>query len=341
MCVIDHQGKLIRHAHRLRPAFHLGRRKGSLYLRPIHTEMPADGDGRQRIVNVEFSGGSRLHRKLSQPAGRKTHAQTPAFVQERDVLRPQIRRRINTVSFQPAGAVFRDRLPVGIIPVHDPYSALPEQQTLTVQVIIEILMLILPDMIRLQIRKNSKVKDKSLGSVQHQPLGRNFHHHRITACVRHHPKIFLYQIRLRCCVLRVDMGIPDDDFNGADQPHLSACLLQNRFHQISGGGFPLRSRDADDLHLLCRMPKICRRDKRHSIAGIFHPDHRDVTAIGKFHLVLHQQGGRSGFRRRRRILMSVCLRSGNADEQTALRHLSGIIYSICYFLFHRASHALV
>ena len=86
-------------------------------------------------------------------------------------------------------------------------------------------MLPLTDMIRFQVGKYAEVEDKSLRPVQHQSLGGYFHHHRITACIRHLSEILLDQNGFRCGVVRMDVGIADNNLNGTDQTDLSACLL--------------------------------------------------------------------------------------------------------------------
>ena len=339
--IIDHQGKFVGYLHHLRPPFHLRRRKRVLHRLPVHAEMPADGNRCECIVDVESARGSNLHGKLDQPFRRKAHSKAASLIQKSDILRPQIRRRIDPVSFKLAGTAFCDRLPVGIVPVHNPHPALSEQQALTLQVVVKIFMLIFPDMVRLQICKDSEIKDKSLRPVQHQPLRGNLHHHRITARIRHHPKIFLHQIRLGRGVFRMNMRLPDNDFYGADQPHLSACLLQNGLHQIGGGRFAFRSRDADDLHPLCRMPEICRRDKGKRVADIRHTNHRHIRSLRQFYLMFCQQGRRPVAHRVRSELVTVRLCTRYADKQTAFDHLSGIINNIRYISFHRTAHALV
>ena len=177
--------------------------------------------------------------------------------------------------------------------------------------------------------------------MQHQPLGGNLHHHRITACVRHHPKIFLYQIGLGRSVLRMDMRLSGYDFYGADQPHLPPSLLQNGLHQIGGGGFALRARNAYDLQLPCGVAEERRRDKGQRIVHILHADHRHIRPFRQFHLMLREQCRRPGTHRIRRKLMAVRFSPRYADKQAARCHLSGIIDNICYFLFCRAAHALV
>lgn len=88
-------------------------------------------------------------------------------------------------------------------------------------------------MIRLYIGKNTEVKYKSLASVLHQRLGRNLHHHRITAGLSHLRQIALQNIGLRRGILSRNMLIADNCFYCTDKPHLKAGILQNRLYQIS------------------------------------------------------------------------------------------------------------
>ena len=137
-------------------------------------------------------------------------------------------------------------------------------------------MLVGSDMVLLQIGEDTIIKHKALGSVKHQCLGRNLHSHRIQSGLHHTCKILLQYIGFRCGVLCMNMFLPDDNLYGTYQPHLSACILQNRFHQISGGGFSLGTGNTDYLQFFCRMAKPCRRNKCHGISGIFHTNHRNI-----------------------------------------------------------------
>ncbi len=303
--------------------------------------MPADGYGRQGIVYAEPAGHRNLHRKMQQAGHVKAHPQTALLLHKRKVLRPQVCRRIDPVGLQRTGMFRGDSLPVCIVLIDDTGPALLEQQTLTVQIILEIPVLPFADMIRLQIGKDAEVKDKALRPVQHQSLGRYLHHHRITASVGHLPEIFLHQIRFRRSVVCRNVRIADDDLDGADQSHLPARLLQNGTHKISTGGLPFCSRNADDLHLLSRMAEESSRQEGHRIPGIRHLDHRHIRLCRKLHLLLHKQYPRTGFHRRRREPVSVRHGARNADKHTARHYLPGVVDDIRHFSIQRAPYTRI
>ena len=68
------------------------------------------------------------------------------------------------------GMALQDLLQMRIICIKDTLTALPKQQALTVNIICQILMLIRSDMIRLQIGKDTIIKNKAADTVKHQSL---------------------------------------------------------------------------------------------------------------------------------------------------------------------------
>ena len=193
--VIDEQGEFIRHLHRLDAPFHLRGKKRLLHIRNGNPEMTADGDGSQRVVDAEPARHVDLSVKIHRlPAFRPVCAagdmegcaQLSIPIRQLQARGADVAPLAQSVGFQPAGAAFRHLPPVSVVSVHNAHPALLEQKPLAMQIFFKAGMLIRPDMIRLDIRKNAEVKHEALASVLHQRLGGNLHHHRIAALL-HHP----------------------------------------------------------------------------------------------------------------------------------------------------------
>ena len=191
-------------------------------------------------------------------------------------------------------------------------------------------MLIWPDMIRLNIGKNTKIKDKALCSVKHKSLGRNFHYHTVTACFNHIMEIFLNHIRFRCGIACRNHLITNDGLNSSDESHLISGIFKNGFYHIGCCGFPLGSCNTNRLQFFCRMSEISGRNKCHGIAAVLHKDNRHICRSLNF--LLHYQNFRTFCDHIRHKFMSVHNRPADADKKRTLFYLSGIIYNVFNFL---------
>ena len=196
-------------------------------------------------------------------------------------------------------------------------------------------------MVRLQIGKNTQIKHKSLGSVHHKSLGRNLHNHCITTGLNHLCKIFLQNIRLRCCVKRRDFLLTDNGFNGAHQTNLHTGIFQNGFHHIGGRSFAFGSCDTDDLHFIGRMIKISRRNKSHGIAGIFYFNYGYITALRRLYILGYHKADSTFFNHFRCHRVTVKISAFNADKKCSRRYLTGIIAHCSNFSVYTAAYTLI
>ena len=81
-----------------------------------------------------------------------------------------------------------------IVSIDDSYLTLLKQQTLAVNIILKVLMLIRSDVVRLNVGEDSEIKDKALGSVEHKSLAGHLHYHSINSRIHHLLEIFLKKI---------------------------------------------------------------------------------------------------------------------------------------------------
>ena len=116
-------------------------------------------------------------------------------------------------------------------------------------------------------------------------------------------------------------------------------MFQDGFDHIGGGSFSFRSRHTDDRNLLRRVIVPGRRDKRHGIPGILHPD--DCHAVRHLHLFGNYQHSGSLLRRLGGKLMSICHGTRDTEKQAARRDLPGIVHNIRHFCVNTALYACI
>ena len=124
VCVIDHQGELIRNLHHLDTAFHLCylQRLDDIFLR--HLEMAADGNGCQGIINAEFSRNIDFHRKIHKPFHVIGNSKVSLSSHQLRVRSTQICFRGKSVRFQCTGVSLNDSVKMFVIAIYDSHTTL-------------------------------------------------------------------------------------------------------------------------------------------------------------------------------------------------------------------------
>ena len=226
---------------------------------------------------------------------------------------------------------FDNSLKVFIISVDNSHTTLLEQHRFASEIIIKILMLVWSDMIWFNIGKDTIIKNKSLCTVKHQSLGRNFHNYTVTSCIYHFTKIFLHQIRFRSCVACRNGFFSNDRFDGSDQSNFVSCIFENGFYHICCGSFSFCSGNSNRFQFLRRMSKICSGNKGHRITGICNFDHSYIFRC--FYLFFNNECFRTFLDHIRYKFVSIHNRTANADKQGIFFYFSGVIYNCRDFLF--------
>ena len=192
-------------------------------------------------------------------------------------------------------------------------------------------------MVMAQIGENPDLKRDSRGTIQHQPLRRDFHYHTVAAFFYHFRKIFLNGIRFRCGIRCRNVFLTDNCLDGSDQSYFMPYGFQNRTDHISRSGLALGSGNSDDFQFFCRITEICCGSQCQSVTGIFHLDHRN--SFRYFHLFFHDQCRSSFFRYFFGISMTVGYCAADADKDRTGCCFSGIIdqslyLCLCRSLYH-------
>ena len=323
--IIYQQREFVGNLHLLDAAFDLGLLEGTPDVRSLHLEMAADGDGAQGIVYAEPSGRRHMGVKIHQPCHMEVHPQLARRVHQFQVLGPEHAVRPGAVGLQRAAVPLHQLLRVDIVSVHDAHAALPEQKALTGQVFLEVLMLIRPDVVRLQVGEDAVIEHEPLGPVQLQRLRGHLHDYRVQACLRHLGEILLKEVGFRRGVLRMGMDIPYDGLYGPYEPYAEACVLQDGLHQVGCGGLALGASDADDFKLPGRVAEPGGRDVGHGISGVPHLDYGCVFAFRRVYGLGDHQDPGPFLHCLPGVVMAVELRTCDADEETARDNLPGII----------------
>ena len=180
-------------------------------------------------------------------------------------------------------------------------------------------------MIRLNICKDTEIKDKSLRSVKHQSLRRNFHNNTVTSSLYHLMEVFLDHIGFRSCILRRNHFITNDYLDSSDQTYFISGIFQNGFYHISSSRLSLSSCNTDCFKFLRRMAKICSGNKCHCISCIFHKNKYLCSFCDHI----------------RNKFMTVHYRTSDTDKKRTFFDFSGVVNNILYFLVCTALKACI
>ena len=170
MGIIYHKRERIRDFYHLDPPLYFCSFESFLDIFHTDSEMTADGNGSQRIVDTEFAGKIDLHRKIHKSFRLIGNSQRAFSCNEMQIFCTKISLLTETESFQPAGMALQHFFQMFIVSIHDPHSALFEQHTLAADIVLKIFVFIRADMIRFNIGKNTQIKNKTRCPVEHQPL---------------------------------------------------------------------------------------------------------------------------------------------------------------------------
>ena len=158
MGIINQQGKFIGNRHLLDSALYLCRRKCRLNIRYRYFEMPANGNGTQSIVYAEPSGHRCFHIKVHQTGHMEINSQCSRLMHQLQIFSTEHTALSHAIGFHLTGMPFQHLFHMGIIPVYNTDSALPEQHSLAGSIFFKAFMLVWPDMVRLQIGENTVIK---------------------------------------------------------------------------------------------------------------------------------------------------------------------------------------
>ena len=230
-----------------------------------------------------------------------------------------------------------------VVGVENAGPALPEEQALAVQIILEILMLGGADVVRLEVREHPDLKGDAVGAVQHQGLGGDLHDRAVHARFDHFPQIFLDHVGLGRGVGGGNVLLPDDRLDGPDETHAVARVLEDGAHHVGSGGLALGPRDADHRDLLCRIAEPGGRGVREAHPGV--RDRDDGHLFGKCQSLrqrmafLHHHSGRSRGNDLGKVAVAVAHGSRDGDEEAALSRSARIIDHIFDITVRVSLHA--
>ena len=125
----------------------------------------------------------------------------------------------------------------------------------------------------------------------------------------------------------MNMFVSDDHLDGSHQSHFIAGILQNGFHQVSGRGLALGTRDTDDFQFFCWMAEPGCGDKCHGISGIRYFDHSHIRR--KLYVLLYHQHPGALCSHLCGKIMSVKIGSVNTNEQASRNDFTGVIDYSC------------
>ena len=147
--------------------------------------MPADGNGRERIIDGEFARRRNLRADMDQSLGIKGDPEFSGNMDQLQIIGVQVIAGTEPESLDLAGMAFQDLLHMGIIAIENTDFALLEQKALAMQILLKAGMLIRPDMVGRQIRKQSYIVENASRSVHHKGLGGHLHNDCLCSGIRH------------------------------------------------------------------------------------------------------------------------------------------------------------
>ena len=210
-----------------------------------------------------------------------------------------------------------------IIYIDNPHPALAKQHALACHIFLKARMFIRADMIRLQVCKNTDVKQKAAYTVHHKSLRRYLHNTGIAACLYHSAEIFLYKIGFWCRICRRDMLITDYRFYRTDQADFRACAFKDRFDHIRRSRLSLRAGNADCPKLPGRMAEPRSRKLSQRKPRIFYQHCRHARRDTD--LSFYNYGCRLFFSCLSDTVMPVKRGTAYAYKYTSGHNLSGIV----------------
>ena len=146
-----------------------------------------------------------------------------------------------------------------IIRIDDADTALPEQKTLAVQILLERPMLRRSDVIRGKVGKYAVIKQDARRAVQFQSLRGHLHNHILASGFHHSRKHPVKFIGLRRRIFRRDVLITDHRADRSDQSDLLPRHLKYTLDHVGRRRFSLCTCNADRDQLTVRMSEQRRR----------------------------------------------------------------------------------
>ena len=200
-------------------------------------------------------------------------------------------------------------------------------------------MLVRSDMIFSKVGENTNLKFNSRRTVQHQALGRHFHHNTVAAFFHHLCKILMDGKGFRSRIICRNRFITNQRLNGTNQSHLMADSFQNRFHHIGCGCLSLGSCNSNHFQFLCRISKISGWHQSQRISGIIYMD--DRHSFRRLYRAFHNHGCCSFCRHIFHIRMSVWNRSADTDKDASRASFSGIVHQLRHFYIRAPLHHFI
>ena len=180
-------------------------------------------------------------------------------------------------------------------------------------------------MILRQIGEHRRIVNAALHPILIQGMGGNLHHPVGAALGHHQGQHALQIIGIRRGVAGGQDPIPYHILYGADEAHLIAAGLHNRFKHIGGGGLAVGAGDAHQPQAVGGMAEPGGAHLRPGFPGGFHQE-----LAGQSHVLFRYDGRGPGLGGLPGELMSVYTRARNADKCPARLHPARIAGYPCY-----------
>ena len=165
-------------------------------------------------------------------------------------------------------------------------------------------------------------KARAVDAVLVERVRRDLHRDRVDAVVAHPREQGLEIGRLGRGVTKRDDLAVDPRLDGPDHAGAVAAGACDRLEQIGRAGLAVRARDTQDAHRLRRVPVKAGAQRTEDAtdridAGLGCADREHP---------LDEQRDRPGPQGRRRVVVTVAARTGNAAEQRAGSHLPAVVH---------------
>lgn len=135
-------------------------------------------------------------------------------------------------------------------------------------------------MLRAEVVEDGDVEDTAVDPAEHQRVAGDLHGDRVDATLAHDGEQGLEVGRFRGGALGLDALVADPRLDGADQPGAASGAPETALDEISGGGLPGRSGDADLQEVGAWPPVDLRGEFAHPAARVLGDQHRQSGGGG-------------------------------------------------------------
>ena len=308
------EGDVLARAHGLEPA---GNARHGFQTLLDAVERQADRErkphGTHCVEHGEQTGNGQIHAAV---AHGRMQIELYAAGRDVDVCRGKIRAVAHAEGQDRDGETLHDAVGVGIVHVDDSLLGVQEEDLLRGEVVVKGFMVI--QVILREIRKQRNVELDAVDAELLERVGRDFHHDKIDARVRHRAQQTEQVYGFGRGAVGVKALLADHVADRADDADFLARMLCDRLQHVGRGGLAVRAGDAEHLHLTLRVSVEGCGHFGHGLSCVFDDDLR----YGKRQFVLREQSDGARFDRGFRKGMSVEKLADDAAEHAPLLHLS-------------------